>query len=282
MGISPTLNIPQARFLAMQHKFKAYVAGFGSGKTWVGCGGICKGMWEHPKINQGYFAPTYPQIRDIFYPTIEEVAFDWGLSVKINEGNKEVHFYEGRRYRGTTICRSMEKPGSIVGFKIGNAMVRQAICSYAARSAEKLRGEHQYCRFISAFVKTSPFALNEPYYGNSASMKLLTPTQDSRDIINAAVKCLDKIWQDGHRYQKAGILLGDFFSQGVAQLNLFDENAPRAGSERLMEVLDYLNAKDGKGTLYFAGQGIQQQWQMKRDMLSPRYTTRYSDLIKVR
>ncbi len=160
--------------------------------------------------------------------------------------------------------------------------MRQAICSYAARGAEKLRGEHQYCRFISAFVKTSPFALNEPYYGNSASMKLLTPTQDSRDIINAAVKCLDKIWKDGHRYQKAGIMLGDFFSHGVAQLNLFDENAPRAGSERLMEVLDYLNAKDGKGTLYFAGQGIQQQWQMKRDMLSPRYTTRYSDLIKVR
>lgn len=160
--------------------------------------------------------------------------------------------------------------------------MRQAICSYAARGAEKLRGEHQYCRFISAFVKTSPFAFNEPYYGNSASMKLLTPTQDSRDIINAAVKCLDKIWKDGHRYQKAGIMLGDFFSQGVAQLNLFDENAPRAGSERLMEVLDYLNGKDGKGTLYFAGQGIQQQWQMKRDMLSPRYTTRYSDLIKVR
>ncbi len=57
--------------------------------------------------------------------------------------------------------------------------MRQAICSYAARAAEKLRGEHQYCRFVSAFVKTSPFALNEPYYGNSASLKLLTPTQDS-------------------------------------------------------------------------------------------------------
>lgn len=51
MGISPTLNIPQARFLAMQHKFKAYVAGFGSGKTWVGCGGICKGMWEQASID---------------------------------------------------------------------------------------------------------------------------------------------------------------------------------------------------------------------------------------
>lgn len=160
--------------------------------------------------------------------------------------------------------------------------MRQAICSYAARAAGKLRGEHQYCRFISIFVKTSPFALNEPYYGNSASVKLLTPTQDSRDIIGAATRCLDVIWKDGHRYQKAGVMLGDFFSRGVAQLNLFDDNAPRAGSEKLMEVLDHLNAKDGKGTLYFAGQGIQQQWQMKREMLSPRYTTRFSDLLRVK
>ncbi|EPE7955908.1 TPA: Y-family DNA polymerase [Klebsiella pneumoniae] len=160
--------------------------------------------------------------------------------------------------------------------------MRQAICSYASRAAEKLRGEHQYCRFISAFVKTSPFALNEPYYGNSASVKLLTPTQDSRDIITAATKCLDAIWRDGHRYQKAGVMLGDFYSQGVAQLNLFDDNAPRRGSEKLMEVLDHLNAKDGRGTLYFAGQGIHTAWQMKREMLSPRYTTRLNDLLVVK
>ncbi|TQN53429.1 Y-family DNA polymerase [Raoultella planticola] len=160
--------------------------------------------------------------------------------------------------------------------------MRQAICSYASRAAEKLRGEHQYCRFISAFVKTSPFALNEPYYGNSASVKLLTPTQDSRDIITAATKCLDAIWKEGHRYQKAGVMLGDFYSQGVAQLNLFDDNAPRQNSEKLMEVLDHLNAKNGRGALYFAGQGIQTAWQMKREMLSPRYTTRYSDLLCVR
>ncbi|MCU8625462.1 Y-family DNA polymerase [Klebsiella pneumoniae] len=158
----------------------------------------------------------------------------------------------------------------------------QAICSYASRAAEKLRGEHQYCRFISAFVKTSPFALNEPYYGNSASVKLLTPTQDSRVIITAATKCLDVIWRDGHCYQKAGVMLGDFYSQSVAQLNLFDDNAPRKNSEKLMEVLDHLNAKDGRGTLYFAGQGIQTAWQMKREHLSPRYTTRFYEVLVVR
>jgi len=160
--------------------------------------------------------------------------------------------------------------------------MRQAICSHATRAAEKLRNEHQYCRFISAFVKASPFAHNEPYYGNSASVKLLTPTQDSRDIILAATRCLDTIWKNGCRYQKAGVMLGDFYSQGVAQLNLFDENAPRKNSQKLMDVLDRLNAEDGRGTLYFAGQGIQQKWQMKREMLSPRYTTRYADLLTVK
>lgn len=147
--------------------------------------------------------------------------------------------------------------------------MREAICSYAARAAEKLRNEHQHCRFISAFVKTSPFTINEPYYGNSASVTLLTPTQDSRDIIGAATRCLDVIWKNGHRYQKAGVMLGDFYSQGVAQLNLFDENPPRKNSQKLMNILDHLNAENGHGTLYFAGQGIQQQWQMKREMLSP-------------
>lgn len=138
-AISPTLNVPQARFLALPFKFKAYVAGFGSGKTWVGCGGICKNFWEFPKINQGYFAPTYPQIRDIFYPTVEEVAFDWGFKVKINQGNKEVHFYSGRQYRGTVICRSMEIPDSIVGFKIGNALVDELDVMKIAKAKQAWR-----------------------------------------------------------------------------------------------------------------------------------------------
>lgn len=119
---SPTLNRPQAQFLALPHKFRAFVAGFGSGKTWVGGASLCQHMWEHPRVNAGYFAPTYPLIRDVFFPTIDEVAHDWGMTTKINEANKEVHLYSGR-YRGTIICRSMEHPAKIVGFKIGKALV---------------------------------------------------------------------------------------------------------------------------------------------------------------
>lgn len=122
-NINPTLNVPQANFLQMEKKFRAFVAGFGSGKTWVGCSSLCNKAWEFPKVPLGYFAPTYPQIRDIFFPTIEEVAFDWGLKTKVYETNKEVDIYYGRQYRTTIICRSMEKPATIVGFKIGHALI---------------------------------------------------------------------------------------------------------------------------------------------------------------
>lgn len=155
--------------------------------------------------------------------------------------------------------------------------MRQAICAYAERAAEKLRQERQYCRQIGVFVRTSPHAVNETFYGNQAIGKLLTPSNDTRDIVRVAMEMLDRIWLDGHRYMKAGVMLGDFFSQGVAQLNLFDEYKPQANSEALMRVVDGIN-QSGKAKLWFAGQGIQKSWAMKREMLSPAYTTRFSDL----
>lgn len=119
----PSLNVPQSNFLALPHKFRAFVAGFGSGKTWVGGASQCKHFWEHPKANLGYFAPTYSQIRDIYYPTFEEVAHDWGMRAEINQSNHEIHVYSGRVYRGTVICRSLEKPETIIGFKIARGLM---------------------------------------------------------------------------------------------------------------------------------------------------------------
>ncbi|MBL9402794.1 translesion error-prone DNA polymerase V subunit UmuC, partial [Klebsiella pneumoniae] len=155
--------------------------------------------------------------------------------------------------------------------------LRQAICQHAERASEKLRKEHQYCRHISVFIKTSPFAIKEPYYGNVATEKLLTPTQDTRDIIAAATTALERIWRDGHRYAKAGVMLNDFTGSGVSQLQLFDERPPRPHSAELMRVLDGIN-NSGLGKVWFAGRGMAPEWQMKREMLSPAYTTRWSDI----
>ncbi|MDV7023940.1 translesion error-prone DNA polymerase V subunit UmuC [Atlantibacter subterranea] len=159
--------------------------------------------------------------------------------------------------------------------------MRQAVCSYAERAAQKLREEHQFCRQVSVFIRTSPHAIDEEYYANQALSVLPTPTNDTRDIIKMAVTALDRIWRSNCRYLKAGVMLSDFYSLGVAQLNLFDEYTPWANSAALMSVIDEVH-KQGKGKLWFAGQGIQKSWAMKREMLSPAYTTRYRDIRVVK
>lgn len=155
--------------------------------------------------------------------------------------------------------------------------MRQAICRYAERAGEKLREEKQFCQHVSVFIKTSPFSPSSPYYANAAGEKLLLATQDTRDIIAAAVRGLDRIWQEGHRYAKAGIMLNDFSNGMNAQLGMFDESRPRAGAEKLMTVLDTIN-RSALGNVWFAGQGINPEWQMKRKMLSPSWTTKWKDI----
>ncbi|MCY2084248.1 DUF4113 domain-containing protein [Klebsiella pneumoniae] len=72
------------------------------------------------------------------------------------------------------------------------------------------------------------------------------------------------------------IMLADF-SGREAQLNLFDECAPRPDSEALMNAVDRIN-RAGKGRIFFAGQGINVGFAMRREMLSPEYTTDWNAL----
>lgn len=134
-----TLNDPQCDFLELPHKYRALVTGFGGGKTFVGCVGLCKHVLEWPGVDAGYFAPTYPLIRDIFYPTIEEVASQIGLRTVVKQAASEVHVYGGSRYRAKIICRSMDNPSKIIGFKIGHAMVDELDTMSADKAASAWR-----------------------------------------------------------------------------------------------------------------------------------------------
>mgnify|MGYP005991916933 FL=1 len=119
-----SLSNPQSIFLnGLNTKYRAYVGGFGSGKTFVGCLDLLIFFSKYPGTVQGYFGPTYPAIRDIFFPTFAEAAELMGFTVDTKESNKEVHVYRDGKFYGTVICRSMDNPTSIVGFKISRALV---------------------------------------------------------------------------------------------------------------------------------------------------------------
>ncbi|MEN4789235.1 MULTISPECIES: translesion error-prone DNA polymerase V subunit UmuC [Pantoea] len=159
--------------------------------------------------------------------------------------------------------------------------MKQAVTLYATRAAEKLREQNSRCRHIGVSISTARHA-DDPQYSNTASCVCDYPTSDTRDIIESALRGLSTIWRDGYRYAKAGVMLGDFYQSGVAQFDMFSEQQPRANADALMAALDAIN-RSGRGKVFFAGQGEQDSaWQMKREMLSPRYTTRLKDIPAIK
>ncbi len=160
-------------------------------------------------------------------------------------------------------------------------LLREAVCEYATRATEKLRKEQQQAKVMTVFIRTSPFKDNEPQYSNSASGELLIPSCDTRDFIELASHLLKRIWKDGFRYAKAGVMLSDFYDPGMFQPGLFDDVSTRSNSQQLMSVLDSIN-QSGAGKVFFAGQGTKKDWSMKREHLSPAYTTRWDQLPRVK
>ncbi|WP_415860758.1 translesion error-prone DNA polymerase V subunit UmuC [Vibrio metschnikovii] len=160
-------------------------------------------------------------------------------------------------------------------------LLREAVCEYATRATEKLRKEQQQAKVMTVFIRTSPFKDNEPQYSNSTSGELLIPSCDTRDFIELANHLLKRIWKDGFRYAKAGVMLSDFYDPGMFQPGLFDDVSTRSNSQQLMSVLDTIN-QSGAGKVFFAGQGTKKDWSMKREHLSPAYTTRWDQLPRVK
>ncbi|EII2377478.1 translesion error-prone DNA polymerase V subunit UmuC [Vibrio cholerae] len=160
-------------------------------------------------------------------------------------------------------------------------LLHEAVCEYATRATEKLRKEQQQAKVMTVFIRTSPFKDNEPQYSNSASGELLIPSCDTRDFIELASHLLKRIWKDGFRYAKAGVMLSDFYDPGMFQPGLFDDVSTRSNSQQLMSVLDTIN-QSGAGKVFFAGQGTKKDWSMKREHLSPAYTTRWDQLPRVK
>ncbi len=160
--------------------------------------------------------------------------------------------------------------------------LREALANYLSRAMEKLRREQQTARTLQVFIRTSPFRERDPQYSNAATGQLTEPTADTRPMLALAMVLLDRIWKPGYPYAKAGVMLSDFYDHGTFQPELFDgTDHSRPQSDALMGVLDEINAS-GLGRIWLAREGAQRGWSMKRQHLSPAYTTRWSELARVR
>lgn len=158
--------------------------------------------------------------------------------------------------------------------------IREAVATYAAQAAEKLRAQGSVCKQVRVSIRTGMFNPNEARFAKGIICELPFPSDDTRLIITAASQGLDAIYRTGYAYAKAEILLMDMRQRGEFSGDLFAQQQPES-SEQVMGVLDRINVRWGRGTLRPARVPLEPGWGMRRELLSPRYTTSWGELWKV-
>ncbi|HEQ0067074.1 TPA: Y-family DNA polymerase [Pseudomonas aeruginosa] len=153
--------------------------------------------------------------------------------------------------------------------------LREAVATYAARACVKLRSGKQLASCIQVFIQTSRF--DDKPYSKAIIVGLESPSDDSREFVQAALAGLEKIFLAGYRYAKAGVILSQFSEAKNAQHDLFAPE-PRRNAPELMKVLDTVNLRWGRGTIRIAREKKQTTWQMKMDFKSQNYLTSWNEL----
>lgn len=159
--------------------------------------------------------------------------------------------------------------------------LEEAIAHFATRVCEKLRGGDQFAGEIMVFIRTNTFRPGVPQHSRSVTTRLITPSQDSRVIVDKALELLRSIYRQGYQYAKAGVLVSELVTTSVRQADLFEAEPAETGggtrSERLMALMDQINRRS-RGALTTARQAGNNAYAMRRSHLSPAYTTNWRQL----
>jgi DNA polymerase V len=152
------------------------------------------------------------------------------------------------------------------------------VASYIARAAEKLRTQDSLAGALMVFIRTNPFSPHEPQYQRALTLPLPNATADTRLLVNWGSKIVRQIFRAGYAYQKAGVMLSELRPRVMAQDTLFNNGVDLRRSQQVMATMDMVNQRWGRGTMRTAAEGVTKSWQMKRQRLSPGYTTDWDGL----
>lgn len=175
--------------------------------------------------------------------------------------------------------------------------LEEAIASFTARAAYKLRREQLATSALSIFVSSSRF--KENYYYNSARSNLLTASNHTPTLLEYALTLTQKLWRDDVEFAKAGVRFTKLTDEDVIQLSLFDAwqlkdkqpvqlslfdecDLQEKQPEQLMQLVDRLNIHYSRDTLRFAAMGTHQHWQTRAQYRSNRWTTRWEEIPVVK
>lgn len=157
----------------------------------------------------------------------------------------------------------------------------EAAADYCQVAALKLRQQHSLASRIMIYLTTNRFR-DEPQYANYATCTLATPSAYTPDFIRKTGEMLRSIYRPGYKFKKVGVMLSEIIAERQAPLDFFEPVYIDDERKTVMDCVDKVNSMWGAGTLNYASAGISKGWQMKRELLSPSYTSNWHQLLKVR
>jgi|TARA_B100000768_G_scaffold63127_1_gene61132 DNA polymerase V len=161
-------------------------------------------------------------------------------------------------------------------------MIQEACSYYISEVSEVLRNQKSCATYLQVFLHTNYFSDRDKQYSNSITVTLSIPTSDTFVLISEAKKALDAIYKPGYRFKKVGVCLSGIIPREYVQGNLFVA-APQCDKKELMNVFDMMNRKYGKSTLFSGLVGTRvKEWELIKEDRSPRYTTQWNELLKVK
>jgi DNA polymerase V len=158
--------------------------------------------------------------------------------------------------------------------------IKEAIAAYISTAAVKLRGQHSSAKYLTVFLMTNRFREDEAQYNNAATVELPVASDNTEELMHYAEQVVDRLFKEGYRYKKAGVMMTGLVPTDQVQTDMFD-GADRGRDSKVMQALDLVNSQIKKGALQIAAQGGTQPWRMKCEMRTPNYTTSWKELVTV-
>ena len=156
------------------------------------------------------------------------------------------------------------------------AVLKDAMSTFVANACAKLRAQGSHTSLIQVSLHTNRFRKDLPQYNPCFTLPLPQPTNDSLVVNRWADYLVGYMFKPEYEYKKAGIMLGEITPVGQYQADWLEP--PQATSTKLMDALDGLNQRFGRGTVKVSTQGAFKEWQMRQERKSPNYTTAWDEV----
>jgi len=158
-------------------------------------------------------------------------------------------------------------------------LIKERVSTFAVACATKLRKQKSCCNALMVFIHTNRHRKDLPQYSRNIVLKLPYPTNSNIELAKFALQGLDKIFKKGFAYKKAGVIVMDFTPENTEQIMLFENSNPK--HKLLMNTIDKINDAIGTTKIKLGSQDIKKTWKMRQEKLTPHYTTKISEVIKI-